>query len=365
MDLMSVTTSYKTLNGKYYSFRAPTIEIEIGGTKLVSGKKLQIRELEIDLTSGYEASGCVFYIAGEYEPKNTDFSKDIKVLQIGEEVKASIGYIKTENVFQGYINRIDYEFGTEQEAYQIRVECIDVKGLLMKSRRLEFFAEKSLDKVVSSILGQQPVSSYISGKQIDSCPQEDIPLRANMLTEYELIVEQAEKIGYEFFVVQGKVYFREKEKVSSAIMKLSPKHGILNARLTLSGQSLFKTAEIRSIDEESAKVITGKANISGKFSKGGSGSKLLGSSKQVFYEAGIKDAAEAQKRAKVRVEKAAEEFGILECECIGIPEIGPGRFVEIEGLADIVDQKYYITQVQHIFDSEGFKTRFKARVKSL
>lgn len=365
MDLMSVSTNYKALAGKYYNFRAPTIEITVGGTKLVSGKKLQITELEVELTSGYEASGCIFYISGEYEPKNTDFTADINKLQIGEQLEVAVGYIKTEKVFSGYINQLDYEFGTGEETYRIRVEGIDVKGILMKNRRLEFFKEKSADKVVKAILGEQPVSSYISGKQIDACAEEEIALRANMMTDYDLIVEQARKQGYEFFVLQGKVFFREKEKVSSSIMKLSPKHGILNGRLTLSGQSLYKTAEVRSIDEESAKIIQGEANIKGSFSSGGSGSKLLGSTKQIFYEAGVKDAAEAKKRASHKVENAAEGFGLLECECIGIPEIGPGRFIEIEGMSQVVNGKYYVTQVRHTLGLDGFRTRFKARVKSL
>ncbi|MGN0342448.1 MAG: phage late control D family protein [Roseburia sp.] len=365
MDLMSVTTSYKSLAGKYNNFLAPTYEIKVGGSKLVTGEKLQITELEVELTSEYEASGCVFYVVGEYDPKKTDFTSDVDMLQIGQKIEVELGYIRTEQVFVGYINQVDYEFGMGDQTWRIRVECMDAKGVLMKRRRLEFFKEKSADKVVNAILGEQPVSSYITGKKLDSCPEDEIALRANMMTDYDLIVEQAKKMGYEFFIVQGTVYFREKEKVTSPVMKLTPKHGIRNARLTLSGQGLFKTAEVRSIDEENAQLITGSANISGKFSDKGMDTKLLGTTKQVFYEPGVKDASEARKRAQIKVERAAESFGMFECECIGIPELGPGRFIEIDELAKNVDKKYYITQVRHRIDEEGYRTVLRARVKSL
>ena len=240
---------------------------------------------------------------------------------------------------------------------------MDAKGLLMKNRRMEFFTQKSADAVVKAILSEQPVSSYLSGKEIDTCPEEEVPLRSHMMTDYELITEQANKQGYEFFILQGKAYFRKRQKVTSSIMKLSPLQGILKARLSFSGQQLVKKIEIRSIDENSGKQIKGEASIQGSF---GSGSKkMMGNSRQVFYEPGVKDASEAAKRAKARMEDICQQFGELECECVGIPELAPGRFVEVEELSSQADRKYYITYVRHVLDEDGYRTYLKAGVNSL
>ncbi len=118
----------------------------------------------------------------------------------------------------------------------------------MKTRRMEFFTQKSADAVVKAILGETPVSSYLAGKEIDSCKEEEVPLRSHMMTDYDVIVEQAQKQGYEFFIFQGKAYFRKKQKVTSAIMTMAPAQGILNARFSMSAQPLVKKIEIRSID---------------------------------------------------------------------------------------------------------------------
>ena len=104
MNLMSATTDFKSLVKKYDNFNAPAVEITVGSTKLMSGKDLDIVSVEIELTSGYEASGCVFVIAGAYDVEKTDFSTDISAVQIGEKVEVSIGYVRKEAVFNGYVN---------------------------------------------------------------------------------------------------------------------------------------------------------------------------------------------------------------------------------------------------------------------
>ena len=361
---MNTTTDFKSLVKKYDNFSAPAVEITVGSTKLMTGKDLDIVSVEIELTSGYEASGCVFIIAGAYDVEKTNFSGDISAIQIGEKVEVSVGYVRKESVFKGYVNQIDYFYGLEDD-FQIRVECMDAKGLLMKNRRLEFFTEQSADAIVKKVLSESPVSSYLSGKEIDTCPKEEVPFRSHMMTDYDLVVEQASKQGFEFFIIQGKAYFRKKQKVTSTLMKISPQKGILGAKFSISGQQLVKKIEVRSIDESNGKQIKGSATISGKFAGGSSGNMLLGSSTQVFYEPGVKDAEEAKKRAEARIETIADNFGELECECVGIPELAPGRFVQVEGLSSQANRKYYVKVVRHVIDESGYRTFFKAGVNSL
>ena len=92
---------------------------------------------------------------------------------------------------------------------------------------------------------------------------------------------------------------------------------------------------------------------------------MLGTSRQVFYEPGVKDAAEAKARAKARMDAVADQFGELECECVGIPELAPGRFVQLEKLSSQANRKYYVRYVRHVIDENGYRTYFKAGVSSL
>lgn len=363
MDLISITTSYLALSKKYENFRAPTVEVTVGGTKLVSGSNISIEEVSVDLTSGTEASGCSFTVSGAYVHKNTNFSSKVGKIQIGETVQIDLGYIRLETVFKGYINGITYEFG--DGGLNIRVEGMDAKGLLMKTKRKEFLKESSSDAVVNKFLGAQPVSSYLDGKEVDGCPKEGINLQLSDTSDYDVIVEQAQKHQFEFFILQGKVFFRKKEKNTSSIMTLSPKHGILNATIKLDGSQLYKTAEVRSMEEGSEKGIKGEANISGTFSETGSATKFMGPSRQIFTEPDLKETGKAKQKAQEKLDVATESFASLECTCVGMPEIGPGRFIEINELSGTVNKKYYITKVTHNMGADGYKTNFSARMKSL
>ena len=121
MDLMSVTATYAELEKKYNGFVSPELEIQVGSRKLISGEKLQIGELELELTNGFEASGCTFLVIGAYEPKLTDYISETDVLQLGETVEVSLGYVRLESVFKGYINRIEYRYGSDGSGFDIYV----------------------------------------------------------------------------------------------------------------------------------------------------------------------------------------------------------------------------------------------------
>ena len=71
MDMMKGSTSFRALRDKYKDFSAPSVEITVGSEKL-SEKKADIQEIEVELTSGFEASGCVYFqgrsVPGLYFP---------------------------------------------------------------------------------------------------------------------------------------------------------------------------------------------------------------------------------------------------------------------------------------------------------
>ena len=365
MNLMTGTTNFKALKTKYSDFFAPTLEIEVDGTKMVASKDIMVQELNVDLTCGYEASGCELLIGDCYDSEKSDFTGSIAdKFQIGKKIEILVGYVKTEKIFLGYIDTVSYEF-EDGKSGVIRVGCMDAKGLLMKNRRLEAFKESSADAVVKTLLSEQPVSYYLSGKEIDTCSKEEVPLRTGMKNDYEIVVAQAGKIGFEFFIIQGKAYFRKAEKTTTPIMTLEPECGVQEARISFSGNKLAENIVVRSIHPENGKMIQGKSKLTGRFSKGTSAGKIYRSTTQVYYEPGVESVAEASKRADVRMDALKNHFGSMELICTGIPELVPGRFVKLDKFASTVNGKYYITRITHSFDTEGYKTTVHARRSSL
>lgn len=364
---MKATSTFLMLDKKYQHFGAPTVKISVEGKELTEKLNAGIESGTIELTSEYQASGCNFTICNAYEEKETSFSKKLmnNLIQLGSKVSVSMGYIKTEEVFKGYISDISYCFDSDEHPPYIKVSCMDVKGLMMKNQHLKIMKEDSVKMVLTKMLSAQPYSSFISGKEIDESQFKKMVISAREETDYDFAVKEAKKSGYEFFVFKNKVYFRKPPEMGVPLMKMAPKNGLLSADVTLSSSQLVQKVTVKSVDPVKNVMIEGSAKIKGSFSKTSAAKKITASTEKVYYEPEISTKEDAKKRAEIIIDQHQGEFGTISCTCIGIPEIVPGRFIDIDGLFPLGNNKYYITDVSHIFNDEGYTTTFEARIKKL
>ncbi len=368
MDLMKGSTTYAQLAKKYYGFRAPSVEVLVDGTQLVKQLSCTVDDVSVDLTCGYEASGASFNIKNQYVQNQTKFDAKgcYSKVQLGAKVEIKLGHVKTEKVFSGYISTVEYVFGDEDDKPYIHVECVDVKCLLMKFQRVEVRAEKDVSKLVTALLGESPVGSYLDGKEIKfTQSQKQLRLQMDMKSDYDYIVELAQYMGCEFFIICGKAYFREKPASASAVMTLSPRAGIRRAQMSLRGESLVNKVSVVTIDPATDKLVSGSATISGKFGKGSGPKKMMGSSERTYIDPLSISAKEAADRAKIIMGGLREKFGSIEIETVGIPELVPGRDVKVSGLMPDAEQTFYITAVHHSVGPDGYVTTTEARIDTL
>ena len=367
MDLMKGSTTFAGLKRKYQGMSAPTFRVVVDGVELTEKLKCSISGLAVDLTSGYEASGCSFLVLSQYDYEKTRFDTGgaYKYLQIGAQVEIKLGYISTESVFSGHIVEVEYLFDPEQGAPEIRVDCADAKCLLMKTQRMEILSEKKLTQAVNTLLGEKPVSAYLKGKQVDTLPLEGEMIHFPMESDYDFLVRYAKYTGCEFFIIQGKAYFRKPPVSASPIMTLQLKGGLLAARAGMRGEKLVKEVQVSGINPENGEAVTGKAASKGKFSTGSSAAKSIDSTVRSFFDERVASAQEAGDRAKILMAELQQDFMVVRCTCLGIPDLVPGRFVKLKGLDPALDRSWYICGVRHTVDERGFVTNFEARTDSL
>ena len=366
MDLMTASTSYRQLEKKYQQFAAPTVRVLVDGVDIGERMRAKFACVTADLTAGYAASGASFDVIGEYDYEKTDFAPAgaARVLQLGAKVEVQLGYIRTETVFVGLIAQVCYEF-EEDDAPCIHVECMDAKCLLMKIQRLEIRSEKKLAAVAGALLGSQPVSSYLTGRQVKLTEAETEPMQMHMESDYDFLVRQAQYAGCEFFICAGKAYFREPPRASSPVMTLEPKMGIRRATFALRGAPLVKKVTVVGIDPASDKPVSASASAAGSFGQGAGANRMLAGTERTYFDARAGSAKAAADRAKVLMNGIQQQFGEVHCRCIGLPELAPGRWVRLNGLTGRMPSSVYITQVRHVFSENGFFTTFDARFSSL
>lgn len=364
---MTSSTTVKALKKKYHEFNAPTVEVKVGGTDIIAKKKGVVSDLRVELTAGYEASGASFDVVQQYDFEQSDFKKDgpAPSLEIGAKVEISIGYIALEKVFSGLISEVTLRFDMDEEPI-LHVECVDAKIEMMKNQRIEVRQEKEVAKLVQALLGVSPVSGYLGSKEVKITKQAEIPLRMNQETDYDYLVKLAKYLGCEFFIVAGKVYFRDPPSSASAIMTVKMQDEVLlSASFTMSGAQLVETVSVLGIDPAKDEMIEGKAKSSGKYSAASGGKQMIGGSVKSFVDPYAKTKADLNERAKTLLGEFNGSFGRLEMSLQGIPELIPGRSITLEGFAANMNKTFYITKVAHRLDEEGFVTNLEARIDSL
>ncbi len=363
---MKGNVTYAKLQKKYEGMVAPTYRITIDGTEITQKFKCEISEVIVELTSSTKASSCEFTVLHEYEEEKTAYKKSSvhAKLQPGAKVIIAIGYITTVPVFEGYINEVSYRFSNRMGP-TIQVSALDAKALLMKSKRLEILSEKTLDKGITALLKEKPASGYIKSSTVDKITLEHEMVRFPEESDYDFLVRYADYCGMEFFIIQGKAYYRKVPTSKSDIMTLERGGGLLEATATMGIAKLCEEVIVMGINPENGAEIKGSYKLSGKFSDGATGKKAIAGSKNVIFDHMVKSAQEASNRAKSIGENLQKDFMIFVAVCEGIPELVPGRTITVKGLDPTLDKTWYIYDVRHTIDDRGYRTVIQGRKDSM
>ena len=370
------TYEFEKLKIKYDSFQHPLAVIKINDVSLADPKKgYPVSDIQVDLTSGFEASVAEFSIYDVYDiPK-----EKVKIL-LGSKVEIYLGYGDSAKLaFIGVMTRINYLFEKE-DIPCIRVTAMDVKGVMMagnystqlKAKNYSDAVKEILEKTAYEKLGTQG-SGIISKLSIDVTPDKQRSMTApetgasdrtiEMVAEsdYEFVVKAAKKNNFEFFTECGEVHFRKAKSDSSVIMVIGPGTGMHCFDVSYDITGLVEKVIVRGMDVSKAKVITSQQKVSNKISSGNKAKPLLKDSQKVYIDSTIASKEEAEDRVSSLVETMSYRYGTLECELLGIPELQPGHFIELDSLGESVKNKFYIQRIRHILSKDGnFDTKITA-----
>ncbi len=355
------------LSKKYRDFDVPTISIKVDGEAL-SLKEITIKNVEVHLSTGFEASLCSFEVYEIYNLEERSFkSSQTQKMSLGKTVEVSLGYIETTTVFKGYIESVKAIFDEGGFPY-LSIECLDVKGQMMHGIKSLVFNLTTYADVVNKILGNY--GSLAGTKTVDSSTTLKREIQQNNETDYGFLCRLARSIHYEFFVLAGTVYFR-KPAYSNTSPTVTFEWGTVMVSFEQE-QNLSKyvsSVTVKGYDDQKHEVIESTASSSTAV---GSGSKkpesfltTLSSAKMVISDYEINTVDEAKVRAQAELNYRSMGFIVGRGKCIGLPEIVPGQFIEIKNFDPTVDNKYYVTKVVHRFNNGDFYTSFESGVNRL
>lgn len=347
---MNVTSTYDQLAQKYKNFLVPTVKIKSQGKDLISSLKLAVENLSLTLSLDF-ASCCRFTVANAYDIKARTFESRIKSqLMLGTVLEVEIGYgSATTLVFKGYVSELTYEF---RDLPVIDITVLDVRRLMMEGQsRMLIHNVKSYSEAFSEVMKRyQKICSQLVIDKTD----EKLKNVTQTTSDYDFVArELTRKADREFFVLAGKAYFRTPQKSASPIMTLEWGNGLLS----FSRNAMYHDAAVTVVgfDEENKTALVGEVR-----SKGDDPQKRVISEPQptVYTEPDAMETAQVKKRAEAEGKKRKRRTQGGRGVCIGLPEIVPGRFIELKKLDKDLDGKYYIKSVDHNLGADGFSTSF-------
>ena len=357
--------SFDEMESKYYNFYAPSFEVIcglFGKTEIVKKEGMAITGLKVE-KSLEKSDMCSFSVCNAYDMASSDFKKDWleKHLAIGNFIEVKMGYgDRLESVFKGLITSVKFDFPSGGSP-SISVECHDKSYLMMKHKlsfAWHFMPYSAIAIILAGLYGLDFVVDF-SVDIHDTVQQENE-------SNYSFLQRLAKKIGYEFFISGDTLYFR------------IPYVGNLNPITTLKwGRSLKSFAPQFDLNEQACAVVTrgfsemldmAVIGLAGYVTVPGiDGQKIKNVMKNIFmgnvidyeYDIGITSFFEAEAVALLKMGERLMKSLSGSGECIGLPELSPGRFIKIDGLGSQLNSTYYITSVTHTISESGYSTQFE------
>ena len=378
------TYKFKDLVKKYQDFKLSFAEVTFAGTSI---RKLPVpvvlSDVDIELSAGYEASIATFSLYNVFSNKKNRYmySELKKYIAIGTPIVIAFGYGTTaKEVFRGAVTKVNFAFHEPLPAY-IEITAMDVKGIMMAGSYSTQLKAKCYSEAVKEILNKTAYSKLTSQEMIKKITITDTPDKKGsekndkatdksieMVAEsdYEFVVKAAKRFNYEFFTDCGEVLFRKAKADKSTLIELTPGGFLRDFDLEYDISGLVETIETRAMDPGKGEVISAEKKLSNKISGGSKAKTLIAVSRKVYVDPTICSKADADNRLTYLEEEVAYRYGSMSCKTIGLPEITPGHFIEIKGLGEPADNKFYATSVRHVMNGDaGFFTYVKGKAMGL
>ncbi len=385
----------RDLYTKYEGFVEPVCKVYLGGTDPADVKKnrLTYSHINVELSSDFKASLATFILIGGFDETNGIYDMKLlkKYIGLGTDVKIALGHGPgMREVFKGYIARVEFVYHPYEELLGVvRITAMDIKGIMMannSSKRLNAnYYSDAVDEIFKGMTYQNLVQRDII-TDLDVRPTPDKPAsppggapapagppgetpdnRIEMVAEsdYDFVVRAAKKFNFEFFSIGGNVTFRPAKSNTQDLIDIIPSSIIQDFDIGYDLTGLVGEVKVRTLDIAKAQKIEVKKKNTGKFSLSGKAKSLVSNQVYVYTDSSIETQTDADLRATYIMEDMSYRFGSISMTLAGIPELVPGRFINLKGFGDGVSNKYYLTDVIHTYGDDGYLTTIIGKASTL
>ena len=302
--------------------------------------------------------------------KHEDLLKMGKPIKIGltsstsseEDSNSSDSENEPDYLIEGEITAIETHFSDRTQA-PIIIRGYDFSHRLHRGRFNRSFQNMTDSDIVKKVINEVGIAS---GTIDESGIPHDYVFQENQ-TNMAFLRDRAARLGYELFVQDGKLNFREPK--GEETLQLKWLNDISDFRVRVTSAEQVQEVEVRGWDYsskrpfvstvQSEKLITETDNGSGKDSSSAFDGKPK-SPKMLLVDRPMFQAKEADVMAQALYDELAGQYIYADAKGVGNPNIRPGRVVELEDMGPH-SGKYYVTETRHTFSERIYNTEFSVR----
>ena len=285
---------------------------------------------------------------------------DTRVSKIGAEVTILLNRQggAVQQVFNGELVAI----GTDQSPtglHELVLTCYDKAHRMARKSVLKTYQKQGYGDIVQTIASQNGLSAEVD-PAINTIKFDHLTQTTD---DASFLTQLCRRSGVHWRVEGSKLKLFA-AKPGQPVAKLKWGEDLLRFRTRYSATEFNDDVTVRGWDPASKKEISGIASAapghhgsSGLHSQQGD-VKRLGLAKRSSSRAVVVSQNEAEQVAKALRERATTAEIVARGETFGDPRLVPGTFVEIEGVGTRLKGTYFLTSVEHVYNTQGYVTRF-------
>lgn len=285
---------------------------------------------------------------------------DLKNFKLGDTVKVFMGFDSAVEMMTGEITSLDYTFGDSSN--------VEIRGY-NRLHRLRFGTmRRSFKDVKDSDIASTIASDVSLSPDVEDTGTIHPYIFQNNQTNYEFLIERANRIGHEILVEDKTLIFRKSQEDKSPEITLQHKIDLQSFSVQIRTLTEGSKIEVRGWNVKDKEEITSTASkgsetskMTGKESGYEMSEKAFTASEVAIVDGSIVDSKDAENIAKAQYNMFLKEFLTGEGVCGGNPKIRAGKTIEIKGLGDRLNGAYYIVSTVHSIGQGEYTTKFKVR----
>lgn len=286
---------------------------------------------------------------------------DSATVNIGRSLTVEMGTGNTlRRVFEGEIVGLELE-PTAVGTLTLVVRAYDRSHRLHRGRRTQ-----SYQQVTDSDLATRIAREAGLDPDVESTSEVYSYILQDNRTPYEFLRERAERIGFAFWVSEGKLHFRRPAARPPEPIPLEWGRTLRQFHPVLTTGQQVDEVIVRGWDPQEKRAIVGRATrgrAAPEIGEQRSGSELareaFGSASVLVVDRPVSTQGEADALAQALCDRLSAGFVRAEGRCAGEPRLCPGALVEIRNVGQRFSGKYYVTRAIHSIGQRGmYETEF-------